>query len=291
MLSLRLNRLASIVVSVLSLLIADVASMDEKTSVGEQRVDWLREKVAALRVVPARESRDVCKLRDEPIIKWSNPVSGAEGAVFVWTSDGRPIALAKVHLNSRNSYHVETLISITDDRLRMTEAGQTSWEPAEPGVKFVTLEDLGQPAATEALRLAQMRRAVREFRFVDNWGETGSVTKSEWELRLMPAPLLRYASVRDKIVDGALFAFAQGTNPEALVLVEAIETANGPVWRAAPSRLTGYRIRGWRKDQLVLEVEKIQTAIRTASLFHRTRTISPFPFPEVKTTTPTEAAK
>lgn len=270
----------SIAVGVLSLLVVSVSSADDKSSVAEQRVAWLREKVAAMRVVPTRESTDACKLREEPIIKWSNPVSGAEGSVFVWTSDGRPIALAKCHLNSRNSYHVETLISISDNRLRMSESEQVSWEPTEPGVKFETLADLGLPAGTESLRLAQMRRAAREFRFVDHWGETGTTAKSEWELRLMPAPLLRYSSASNKIIDGALFAFAQGTNPEAIVLIEAVETANGRVWRAAPSRLTGYQVRGWHKDQLVLEVAKIQTAIRTASLFHRTRTLNPFPFPE-----------
>lgn len=255
-------------------------SADDKSSVAEQRVAWLREKVAAMRVVPSRESNEPCKLREEPIIKWSNPVSGADGAVFVWISDGRPIALAKCHLNNRNFYHIETLISISDNRLRMSEAGQVSWEPTEPGVKFETLEDLGAPAATESLRLAQMRRAVREFRFVDNWGDTGATAKSEWELRLMPAPLLRYSSASDKIIDGALFAFAQGTNPEALVLVESFESANGRIWRAAPSRLTGYQIRGWHKDRLVLETVKVQPLIRTASVFQRSRTVSPFPFPE-----------
>ena len=260
--------------------ISPAGSADQPTSVAEQRVAWLREKVAAMRVIPTRESNAACKLREEPIIKWSNPVSGADGAVFVWTSDGRPVALAKCHLNNRNFYHIETLISISDNRLRMSEAGQVSWEPTEPGVKFATLEDLGAPAATEPLRLAQMRRAVREFRFVDNWGENGGTTKSEWELRLMPAPLLRYSSASEKIIDGALFAFAQGTNPEALVLVEAVESETGRVWRAAPSRLSGYQMRGWHKDRLVLDVEKVQPAIRTASLFQRSRTVSPFPFPE-----------
>ena len=253
---------------------------EDKDSVAEQRVAWLREKVATWRIVPTHESKEPCKLREEPIFKWSNPVSGAKGAVFVWTSDGRPIALAKCHLNSRNSYHLETAISISDNRPRMSEAGQVTWEPAEPGVKFETLEDLGAPAATEALRLAQMRRAVREFRFVDKWGEDAKTTGSEWELRLMPTPLLRYSSASEKIIDGALFAFVQGTNPEALVLVEAVETANGRVWRAAPSRLTGYQVRGWHKDRLVLEVEKIQSPIRTATLYHRSQTLNPFPFPE-----------
>ncbi len=259
---------------VLGLFVGITASADDKTSVAKQRVEWLRERVAAMSVVPTRESNEACKLHEEPIIKWSNPVSGGEGAVFVWTSDGRPIALAKCHLNSRKSLHVETLVSISDNRLRMSEAGQVSWEPAEPGVKFETLADLGVPADTESLRLAQMRRAAREFRFVDNWVE------SEWELRLMPAPLLRYTSASEKIIDGALFAFAQGTNPEALVLVEAVESANGRVWRAAPSRLTAYQVRGWHNDRRVLETAKIQTAIRTASLFQRPRTLNPFPFPE-----------
>lgn len=256
------------------------AAAEEPASVAEQRVAWLRERVAAMKLLPTRESSEPCKLRDEPIIKWSNPVSGAEGSVFIWTSDGRPIALAKCHLNSRNDYHVETLISISDNRPRLSEAGQVIWEPSEPGVKFRTIEEVGAPAASEPLRLAQMRRVVREFRFADKWGEPPNTDKAEWELRLMPTPLLRYSSPREQIIDGALFAFAQGTNPEALVLVEAVESKSGRVWRAAPSRLTGYQIRGWHKDVLVLETDKIQTAIRTASLYHRSRTLSPFPFPE-----------
>jgi hypothetical protein len=65
-----------------------------------------------------------------------------------------------------------------------------------------------------------------------------------------------------------------------LVLVETVEAAKGRVWRAAPLRLTGYQIRGWHKDRLVLEVEKSQSPIRTASLFHRVRTVMPFPFPQ-----------
>lgn len=256
------------------------AEQDSKNSVAEPRVAWLREKIAAMRLVPTRDATDACKLRDEPIFKWSNPVSGAEGAVFLWLSDGRPMALAKCHLNSRNSYHVETLISISDLSPRLSTGGNVIWEPTDPGVKFETLTELGTPAATETLRLTQMRRAVREYRFVDNWGEEAKRERAEWELRLMPTPLLRYASRSHKILDGALFAFAQGTNPEALVLVEAVETSAGPVWRAAPSRLTGYHVRGWHKDQLVLDAEKIQTEIRTATLFHRTRVVSPFPFPE-----------
>jgi hypothetical protein len=77
-------------------------------------------------------------------------------------------------------------------------------------------------------------------------------------------------------------------NPEALVVFEAVESSNGRYWRVAPSRLTGYPIRGWHMDRLVLEAAEIQTPIRTATFFHRGRTVKPFPFPEKSESTETK---
>lgn len=46
-------------------------------------------------------------------------------------------------------------------------------------------------------------------------------TGIRYELRLMPHPLHRYADPDQKLQDGAIFAFAYGTNPELLALIEA----------------------------------------------------------------------
>ena len=37
----------------------------------------------------------------------------------------------------------------------------------------------------------------------------------------MPQPLLRYAAPDSGVIDGAVFAFAEATDPEALLILEA----------------------------------------------------------------------
>jgi len=258
---------------------------DDSASVDKQRVAWLLGKISARRMVPTRQSDTPCKLHSEPIFKWSNPVSGAEGAVFVWTSDGRPIAITKNHLNSRKSFYSETTNSVSDNLPRMIEGDLVSWEPSEPGVKFEIIDQLGPPATTASQRLAQMRRVLREFRIVDNWGQMpASSSAPDLELRIMPTPLFRYSSESNKIIDGALFAFAQGTNPEAIVLIEAIETADGRlVWRAACSRMTIFPVRAWYKERLVFEAERIERINGLnpkGSTIYRFEPLNPFPFPK-----------
>ena len=50
------------------------------------------------------------------------------------------------------------------------------------------------------------------------------------ELRLLPQPLYRYESTLPEVVDGALFTFVTGTDPELMLVIEARRTAAGPLW-------------------------------------------------------------
>jgi hypothetical protein len=47
------------------------------------------------------------------------------------------------------------------------------------------------------------------------------------ELRLLLQPLHRYSDAKARIRDGAVFALALGTNPEALLFIEARDNAAG----------------------------------------------------------------
>ncbi len=47
------------------------------------------------------------------------------------------------------------------------------------------------------------------------------------ELRLLGQPLCRYSDGQASIRDGAVFAFALGTNPESLLFIEARDDAHG----------------------------------------------------------------
>jgi hypothetical protein len=47
---------------------------------------------------------------------------------------------------------------------------------------------------------------------------------------LLPRPVYRYENQKDGLIEGALFIYAHGTNPEALAVIECREESSGAVW-------------------------------------------------------------
>jgi hypothetical protein len=76
------------------------------------------------------------------------------------------------------------------------------------------------------------------------------------ECRLMPQPIDRYADQEKKIVDGAAFAFANGTNPEAGVLLET----DGVTWHYGAFRLSTAAVFIELDGKLVAELPKVVNA-------------------------------
>ena len=71
------------------------------------------------------------------------------------------------------------------------------------------------------------------------------------ELRLLNQPAHRYACPSAKVLDGGLFAFVEGTDPEAWVILEAIETEAGPKWQFAVVRMNSDALQIKDGDQVV----------------------------------------
>src|SRR5690348_13654123 len=66
----------------------------------EQRIAFLREKMAAYRLRSASADDVTYPLQDKLALRWSNPVSGVvDGGIFVWTDNGRPMVIGKCFLN------------------------------------------------------------------------------------------------------------------------------------------------------------------------------------------------
>jgi hypothetical protein len=64
------------------------------------------------------------------------------------------------------------------------------------------------------------------------------------ELRLLPQPIHRYATPKEGILNGALFAFVQGTDPELFLLIEARgATAARARWQFAATRMNSVEVR------------------------------------------------
>jgi hypothetical protein len=57
-------------------------------------------------------------------------------------------------------------------------------------------------------------------------------------LRLLPRPLYRYQVEHADPMDGALFAFVQGTDPEVVLVLEATHHAGESRWQYALNRRT-----------------------------------------------------
>jgi hypothetical protein len=96
-----------------------------------------------------------------------------------------------------------------------------------------------------------MRNLAREFRVEID--EQAGVTA---QLRLLTQPLLRYEPTSGIAKDGAIFAFNAGTDPDALLLLEAREVDNRLRWEFAFGRLHFVEIRAFRGDKAVWKVDR-----------------------------------
>ena len=74
------------------------------------------------------------------------------------------------------------------------------------------------------------------------------------ELRLLTRPLHRFGKTETETLDGALFAHAHGTDPELLIIVEAIRIESAYRWHYALAPMTGYALKATLDDKPNWEV-------------------------------------
>ena len=58
------------------------------------------------------------------------------------------------------------------------------------------------------------------------------------------------------MLDGAVFAFVQGTDPETLLLIEAFKKGSGFEWQFAFARRTSGELEGRHKDVIVWHADR-----------------------------------
>ena len=107
---------------------------------------------------------------------------------------------------------------------------------------------------TSEPKIDQMKEMVKSFSSTMlGW----NANKTDRELlRLLPRPLYRYENTRGDIIDGSVFAFVQGTDPESLLLLEATKTRDKSKWEYAFVRRTSGELEGRFKDEVVWHAER-----------------------------------
>ena len=78
---------------------------------------------------------------------------------------------------------------------------------------------------------------------------------------MLSTPVYRYSldekrTRHTEVVDGAVFAFVQGTDPEALLVIEGIKNSQGIDWEYAIVRATAGALEAKRESKVVFTAEK-----------------------------------
>jgi hypothetical protein len=187
-----------------------------------------------------------------PLLVYNDDTRRNSGStLWVWTQQNRPVAVAAVELypmHPTGPRWLFELVSLSDHRLSAVRAPELKWTARDAADAWRPL-DTTEPAASAVGRLVQMRDALRRFRAWERAEVDGRI-----ELRPMTTPLMRYAHEASGVVDGALFAFANGTNPEVLIVFEASRSAAGEsVWQYRLGQMTGAAVTVEYQDKPVWE--------------------------------------
>lgn len=175
-------------------------------------------------------------MQPEPVLRWPNATRDTqEGATFVWTRNGRPEAIGCLWENG--GYWAHAFHSLSDSKLVARHNTRIFWQTDKAGIEFTTFPDAAQPAESAAKRLTQMKYLARRIEC-----RLPEPNRKSEALRLLPQPLYRYRTERDDLIDGALFAFVQGTDPEAVVVLEAVRHEGKAGWRYGLTRRTAHAV-------------------------------------------------
>jgi hypothetical protein len=191
----------------------------------------------ALSVVPAPAQDDADSKRRLELMLGA--VKGEALANFVldagvWRlgAEGRPTALVTTEVyqapdGSRvMSYE---FLSLSEKKFSLKhKTEKVRWDATASGLELRDLPEAPKPAATAAARLTQMRQLARRFAAKETYH------KEKVECRLIAQPIDRYRSEAQKVTDGAIFALANGTNPEIGIVIET----DGERWRYGVLRLS-----------------------------------------------------
>jgi hypothetical protein len=163
----------------------------------------------------------------EPLHRWTDPTREfSGGALWAFRTSGRPVAIYSLELYGSSWSH--EFVSLSTGRI-IADNDQVRWAPSKSGVAYHEVPDAPLPVEDEAGRLRQMRDMARRFAAREFWAGRNN------SLRLLPHPIYRYSDPASRLLDGAIFAYANGTNPELLLLLEARRPGDGPTgwWYAA----------------------------------------------------------
>jgi hypothetical protein len=194
------------------------------------------------------------KLVTTPVLRYSDPGGiTTDASIWVWGGQGRPSVMAGVFFLTQEDREPKwscELLSLAEGAVAVYSDAGWSWTPEKSDLKWLTIGKA--PDETDRQRLRRMKSIAERYEVTTFEGTTKS------QLRLLVQPLYRYSDEKQGLLDGAIFSFAAGTNPEALLLVECQETADAISWQAAFSRFGASQCEAKLSETVVWESPAIK---------------------------------
>lgn len=215
-----------------------------------------------------QEERPV-ELVEPAVLNYSDPGgTTTDGTIWVLGKSGRPAAMAGVfyirYANGTERWSCE-LLSLSEHPLEMTGKSGWAWTPQTAELTWHEFAGAPKPAENSRSRGLQMKNLARKFTV------TEFLAPDQPEpLRVMDRPLYKYVDEERRVVDGQMFAFATGTNPEAVLLLECRRTdAGGEAWHYAFARMTAAQAEARLDDEVVWTCPPIGPWIKTEAYYSK----------------------
>jgi hypothetical protein len=211
------------------------APTDQTRRRDEQRLKAILAAADTYKIYAGPERKQELVRLPQPVLRFDDTVTlSLQGLVYVWTDDREcPLAIASLFIRADGARVDEFQSLATAGDLAAEFDSAIVWQPKLPGLEIQPLPGDDKVPKSKELRLSAMRNIARRF--------SASVTDratGRQELRLLAQPLHRYQDTDAGLVDGALFGFAKGTNPEVLLVVEARSVDGRAAWYYALTRMT-----------------------------------------------------
>jgi len=201
-----------------------------------------------------RQGDDVVELIDRPLLTYGDSArSNENGTLWAWGNTGRPLALVELYQPTGNANWVHALSLTSTSKVSLKTPAATRWTPDEIQIQPQKIPEAEPPAAREAQRLRQLKDLARRFTAHEFWDPDNS----RFELRLLVQPVHRYSDPKSGLQDGAVFVVAHGTNPEVLLLIEALgKSSEEARWHCSFARLGSAEIHVELDDKEVWKVDR-----------------------------------
>ncbi|HET6881855.1 MAG TPA: hypothetical protein VFI31_16945 [Pirellulales bacterium] len=197
------------------------------------RAEFLKSDLDRYTVVAADRPERPLSVTEKPVLRYTNPVrtSFTDGAVYLWLDGQRPLAAAVLSIRD-NGNVVRELVSFTERPLICKRDGRSAWTPKSGNLVDQPLGDAPPPDGNNKRRLRQMREAAGRFRVIKK-------SSPDLDLRLLGQPVYRYSAAAAGVIDGAVFAFVEATDPDFLLVLEAHreDPASPAEWRYTLGRM------------------------------------------------------